>query len=325
MPETSSVRPRRRSRARLAATARIVATLAILAALVVKLSPAEIAGVVRDARPWPLVGAAALMALVQTLVVVKWWWLLRGRGVAADPQLLGRSYFIGNLLTTVLPTAIGGDVYRVYRVTRDTGARTADVSMSVLFERATGYGAMVSLGVLGVAFHIGATSAGVALLAGGLALALLVLAAADRVRLPRLPERHRLRAVVRDRAEVRRLVWMTCFSLGIQALYISSIALIGLAFRIEASWWYWATSVAIVAAATLVPLSLGGLGVRESGFAALLSRQSGSAAAGASVGFALGALLALVSAIALVVLEAASRLEAAPGRAMHPSTSEIEV
>lgn len=323
MPETS-FRRRRPSAARLAAVARIAATIAMLAALVVKLSPAEIAGAVHGARPWPLVGAAALLALVQALVVVKWWWLLRGRDVAAGGQLVGRSYFVGNLLTTVLPTAIGGDVYRIYRVTRDTGARTSDVSMTVLFERATGYGAMASLGALGAAFHVGGAGAGGALLAGGLALTLLALAAADRIWMPRLPARHRLRTVLRDRAELRRLVWITLFSLGIQALYISSIALIGLAFRVEASWWYWATSVAIVAAATLIPLSLGGLGIRESGFAALLSRQSGSAAAGASVGFALGALLAVVSAIALLALEAASRLEVSPGRAASPSTSEAE-
>ena len=325
MRATSSVRQRRiLTRGRLLHTGRVAVTAGVLAALVAKLSPGEILRVVGDARPWPLVSAAAVLALVQTLVVAKWWWLARGRGIVAEGQLLGRSYFRANLLTTVLPTAIGGDVYRIYQVSRDANARTADVTMSVLFERATGYGAMASLGALGAAFHLGGAAAGVALLAAGLLLAPLALVAVDRVWLPRLPAGHRLRTVVRDRAELRRLVWMTMLSLGIQALYISSIVLIGLSFGVEASWWYWAWSVAVIAAATLIPLSLGGLGIRESGFAALLSRQSGSVAAGASVGFALGALLALVSAVALVGLEAASRLQAAPGRTMRPSAREAE-
>jgi uncharacterized membrane protein YbhN (UPF0104 family) len=320
----STRRPRALTRRRLAGLARIAVTAGMLAALVAKLSPRELASVAAGARLWPLAAAAAVMALVQGLVLLKWWWLTRGRGIAASGQLLGRSYFLANLLTTVLPTAIGGDVYRIYRVSRDTGARTADVTMSVLFERATGYGAMASLGALGAAFHFGGAGAGIGLLGAGLLLAPLALLAAGRVWLPRLPSGHRLRTVVRDRAELRRLVWATLLSLAIQALYISSIALIGVAFRVEASWWYWASSVAVVAAATLVPLSLGGLGVRESGFAALLSRQSGSVAAGASVGFALGALLVLVSALALAVLEAASRFETAPERAMRPSAREAE-
>lgn len=328
MPAMPSLeRPRALTHGRIAGAARVIVTAGILVALIAKLSPGEIARAAGDARPWPLAAAAVMMTLVQALVVVKWWWLARGRGIAAGGQLLGRSYFLANLLTTVLPTAIGGDVYRIYRVSRDAGARTADVAMSVAFERATGYTAMASLGALGAAFHFGGASAGAALLAGGLLFAPLALVAVDRVWLPRLPSGHRLRTVVRDRAELRRLVWMTLFSLAIQALYITSIALIGLAFRAEASWWYWAASVAIVAAATLIPLSLGGLGIRESGFAALLSRQSGSAAAGASVGFALGALLALVSALALLALEAASRLEPAPGdglRVSRPSTSEAD-
>ncbi|HWQ29171.1 MAG TPA: lysylphosphatidylglycerol synthase transmembrane domain-containing protein [Dehalococcoidia bacterium] len=325
MRATFSGRRRRiLTRGRLTGAARVAVTAGLLAALVAKLSPGEIARAIGDARPWPFVSAALVLALVQGLVVVKWWWLARGRGIDAGGHLLGRSYFLANLLTTVLPTAIGGDVYRIYRVSRDASARTADVTMSVLFERATGYGAMASLGALGAAFYFGGTGAGMALLAAGLLLAPVALAAVDRVWLPRLPSGHRLRTVVRDRAELRRLVWMTLLSLGIQALYISSIALIGLAFGVEASWWYWASSVAVVAAATLIPLSLGGLGIRESGFAALLSRQSGSAAAGASVGFALGALLALVSAVALVALEAASRLETAPRRAMRASAREAE-
>lgn len=313
------------TRRRLLGAARIVATGAILAALVLKLSPGEIASAVRDARPWPLAAAAITMALVQALVVVKWWWLARGRGISAGATLLARRYVQANLLTTALPTAIGGDVYRVYRVSRDAEAPAADVTMTVLFERATGYAAMASLGLLGAAVHFGGAGGGAAVLAVGAVLGPAALLAADRLWLPSLPAGHRLRTLVRDRAELRRLVWMTLFSLVIQALYISSIALMGDAFRVDASWWYWAATVAVVAAATLLPLSLGGLGVRESGFAALLSREGGSAAAGASVGFALALIIALVSLVAVVVFEIGARLEAAPRRSLSASArSEAE-
>jgi hypothetical protein len=239
-------------------------------------------------------------------VLAKWRWLTRSRGIRISALELARVYFQANVLTTVLPTAIGGDVFRIYRVARQSGSGVADVTMTVVFERATGYGALASLGLIGAAFHFGGMAIGAAV---GIAIAVLAITAtliAARVPFQRLPFLDQLRRVVRDRAELRLLVSMTLFSLVIQAMFISCAALIGVAFRVDVSWQYWAFAVAVVAAVTLVPISLGGLGVRESGFAALLSRQNAPATAGASVGFALGLLVALVSVAVLAALEGAA-------------------
>ena len=79
----------------------------------------------------------------------------RARRATRRCRSVVRAYCIGNLLSNVLPTAVGGDVYRVYRMQREADARAADVTMSVLYERATGYGAMTCLGALGAAFYYG--------------------------------------------------------------------------------------------------------------------------------------------------------------------------
>ncbi len=323
MQGTPDGEPRSSPRQRLLAAARLLATIGILIGLVYRLSPGEIADAAGGARLWPLVAAGALMVPVQALVVVKWRWLVRGRGVAASDRLLTESYFQANLVTTVLPTSIGGDVYRVYRVARETGGAVTDVTMSVLFERGTGYGAMAWLGIVGAGFHFGGVLAGAALLAAGVLAATVALAMAGRVRLPRVPLEHRLRTLARDRTELRRLVLMTAFSVVIQALFISSIALIGVAFRVDASWWYWAFAVATVALATLVPVSLGGLGVRESGFATLLAAEGASGAAGASVGFTLALVVALVSLAAVVVMAIAGRLHRLTSAAGRPQDADL--
>ena len=293
-------------RDRLWAALRLALTAGILAGLIYKLSPGEIARTAGDARPWALVAAALLMAPVQLLVLAKWRWLTRARGIRLSASSLTRIYFQANVVTTVLPTAIGGDVFRIYRVARQSGSGVADVTMTVVFERATGYGAMASLGLIGAAFYFGGVAIGAAAV---IALALAAIAAvliAARVPFNRLPFLAQLRRVVRDRMELQLLVSMTLFSVVIQALFISCAALIGVAFRVDVSWPYWAFAVAVVAAVTLVPVSLGGLGVRESGFAALLSSQNAPATAGASVGFALGLLVTLVSLAVLGALEAAA-------------------
>src|SRR2546423_318500 len=137
-------------RSRTFAAVRVGVSLAIVAGLIYKLSPSELADRIRGSNLLLLLAALALMLLSQLLVIVKWALLLRARDVRAPAPLIVRTYCIGNLLSNLLPGAISGDVYRVYCVHRDAEARTIDVTMSVLYERATGDAAMTCLGGLGV-------------------------------------------------------------------------------------------------------------------------------------------------------------------------------
>jgi uncharacterized membrane protein YbhN (UPF0104 family) len=292
---------------RLFGVIRIAATLAILAGLVYKLSPDELLETVRDADPWLLGAAVALMFAVQGLVIIKWITLLRVRSIRAPLLQVVRAYCVGNLLTTVLPTAVGGDVYRVYRVQRESGARAADVTMSVLYERATGYAAMSCFGALGAAFYFGHPIVGLLVLVAGAIAAGLLAIILPRLPLPAVREDHFLRNLLTDRKELMAVYQMAVFSLIIQALYISTIALTGRAFGADISWWYWAFSTWVVALAVLVPVTLGGLGVRESSFSQLIDRAGGTAAQGASTGFALGLLLIVVNAGGLLLVELAER------------------
>ncbi|MBI5288751.1 MAG: flippase-like domain-containing protein [Chloroflexi bacterium] len=293
---------------RLFAAVRIIASLAILAGLIFKLSPGELSSTFRDADLLLLLAVLGLMVVVQALVVVKWMLLLRARDV--DPPLLQvvRAYCVGNLLSTVLPTAVGGDVYRVYRVQREAGARAADVTMSVLYERATGYAAMTCFGALGAAFYYGNAAIGFLTLAAGASAALVLAFVLPRLPFPAVREDHFLRNLLAHRRELMAVYQMAVFSLVIQALFISSIALTGRAFGAHVSWWYWAFTTWVVAVAVLLPITLGGLGVRESSFSALIKHAGGTAAQGASTGFALGLLLIVVNATGLLAVEVAERL-----------------
>lgn len=289
------------------AVVRVVATVAVLAGLVLKLSPGELTDTFRASNGWMLGAAFALMLVVQALVVVKWVVLLRARDVEAPLAQVVRAYCVGNLLSNVLPTAVGGDVYRVYRIQREANARAADVTMSVLYERATGYGAMTVLGALGAAFYYGSVGIGVLSLAGGAALAVVLAVALPRMPFPSVRHDHFLRNLLAHRRELMAVYQMAVYSLAIQALYISTIALAGRALGIEVSWWYWAFVTWVVAVAVLMPVTLGGLGVRESSFSALAKHAGATAAQGASAGFALGLLLIAANGFGLLALEAAMR------------------
>lgn len=304
---------------RVFAAVRVAVTLAILAGLLIKLSPGDLRDAFADADPLLLIAALALMFIVQAMVVLKWAALLRARGVEPPLTRLARAYCVGNLLSNVLPTAVGGDVYRVYRVQRESGARPADVTMSVLYERATGYAAMTCLGALGASFHFGHPLAGVLALGGGAAAAGALAWLLPRLPFPSVRGDHVLRNLLAHRREMVVVYQAALFSLLIQTLYISTIALSGRALGIELSWWFWAFSTWLVALALLLPITLGGLGVRESSYSNLVSRAGADAASGASVGFVLGLLLIAANGAGLLAVEAwersgatARRLRAAP-------------
>ena len=313
-------------RGRLLGLARVAISLAILAGLIWKLSPGDLRDTISDADPLMLLAAAALMFAVQGLVVLKWLVLLRARDVQAAPLRVARAFCSGNLIGTVLPTAVGGDVYRIYRVQREANARAADVTMSVMYERATGYGAMTCLGALGAAFHYGHALFGVVALAAGAAAALALAWLLPRMPFPALRRDHVFRNLLAHRRELMAVYQMTIFSFAIQGLYISAIAIAGRALGVEVSWWYWAFATWVVALALLLPITLGGLGVRESSYGALIDNAGATAAQGASTGFALAVLLIAANALGLGLIEAAERLGfgAAAPDAGNAALPEIE-
>jgi uncharacterized membrane protein YbhN (UPF0104 family) len=232
---------------------------------------------------------------------------MRARDVHLPFPRLARAYCIGNLLSNVLPTAVGGDVYRVYRVQREANARAADVTMSVLYERATGYGAMTCLGALGAAFHYDHAAIGALALGGGAAAAGVLAYALPRLPFPDVRDDHFIRHLLAHRREMMAVYQMAVFSLVIQALYITTIMMAGRALGIEVSWWYWAFATWVVALVLLLPITLGGLGLREGGYSTLLDRVGATASQGASVGFALGLLLVVSYVLGLLLIEAAER------------------
>jgi len=309
---------------RLFVVVRVVVSLAVVAGLIIKLSPGDIADTVRDADVPLLVAALALMVVSQALVILKWNYLLHTRGLRPPLALVARSYCVSVLLSSVLPTAIGGDVYRVYRVQREPGARAADVTMTVLYERATGYAAMTCTGALGAAFYFGAAWVGVVALAGGALAAAAAYWALPRLPFPVLRPDHVLRNVLSHRGELVAVYQMGMFSLLIQVVYISAIAVAGRAFGAHISWWYWAFAMWVIAIALLLPIAIGGLGLRESGFSALVKHAGATAAQGASTGFALGVLLIASNAIGLGIIEFAERTGRLPRAEPHPEAQAVE-
>lgn len=93
--------------------------------------------------------AVALLLLVFQVAISagKWKLILRSDAVHAPYLLLLKSNFIGNFFSLFLPSSFGGDVYRVISVT-SVNRKLGKTTSSVLFDRATGLFALLSIALL---------------------------------------------------------------------------------------------------------------------------------------------------------------------------------
>lgn len=264
-----------------------------------------------------LLGALCYASAV-ALSALKWGVLLRAAHIQVNLGRLLAYQWVAEFFNNFLPAQVGGDVMRGYAVATDT-RRTADAAASVLIDRFIGLAvfmlaaALASVGMLiwgrpdGVPFtpEQRVTVQLVFLGSGGITLALAgMLVALLSRRLKQLVERILLRLpIVRVAApfwhkvaaafnvyrhEYTALVWAALGSILIVLLTSVNIWLIARAIQpgsitlLEVV----AINPIIVFVSLIIPLSPGGLGVRQGAFAATFALMG----AGSELGFAVGLL-----------------------------------
>jgi hypothetical protein len=217
-----------------------------------------------------VVAAAMLMELV--LSAIKWSWALRIHGLQFAPDYLFRVLCTGYFLNNFLPTAIGGDAYRVYRTLPAEGYRSRALS-AVIVERGTGFGALLALGVLGafaMADNPAARAYLVTVLGGGLA-GVVVLFALRKGALGSLRKRisklsvvdaieHNLQWILRARAE---WLWLVTLSFAFQITSVLIVFWLFIQLGDAVSLEQCALMAAASGIAGLLPLSINGVGLIE--------------------------------------------------------------
>jgi len=288
------------------AALRVTLTLGFFVSLffVFGLTPGRLAGAVGDADGLPLALAFAVLAVVMVLLAFKWYMLAGALNIRTSFSAITRLYFVGTVLNNVLPTAIGGDVYRVYFLSREGNASVKRSLASVIMERATGYAGLLLLAVAAACFYFLGLLPGVAA-----SLALLVVLGLSYPLLGRLrrngsPANDHSWRWWRNRPLTSSLYGIAALSVVQQSLWITVAALLGLAYDANVAWSYWALTVTAVTLLTMLPISVGGLGVREVGYASLLAPVGVDAGRAAAIGLAIGFGPAIVSLAGLVLFMA---------------------
>ncbi len=269
---------------------RLVVSIGLLTLLVTKI---DFEDLVPGNRSLPgtlafLIAGIALMTGSIVLAAWRWQKVLEAFDVRVPLRQLVSHYFAGQFVGNVLPSTVGGDVLRVSRVSRDVGARDTAFA-SVVIERMTGFVALPLLLLVGFLARpdlFGEPNAWIALLCGAGTLLLLgaILFAAGHPSLAGRFKDHenwmryigavhvgvdRLRRAPRDAATV--LAASIAYQLVVVGAVYCAVHTIGLTIPNGAVLAY----VPAVAIAQVVPLSVGGLGIRE-GLLALLFHPLGA-------------------------------------------------
>ena len=260
---------------------RLAATGALMAYAVRDVKWSDLGGHLRNAHwKWWLAGLAASV-LVQVIAGVRWAALARPLGFLRPRRFFIWRFFEGMFFSLCLPSSIGGDVIKAYRV-GDTTSRRLLAGCSVLADRLTG---LAALGVLaGTALATGeyrlglAAALGVALvlLAGVLVAFWLGLQSIDRI-MNLLPESHRARDFLAQLLPYQQRPLLITQAVGwsflVQMGGAVVVALMARTLQVELPLVVWFSVVPLVALLMVLPVSIGGFGMRENAMEFLLGEQ----------------------------------------------------
>lgn len=270
---------RRRLPAWVSLTVRLVATLALMAAALRGIEWAKLTGLFGSIDWWWWVAGFAAGMVVNVVAAVRWARLARPIGFTFPLGYFIWRFFEGQFFSLCLPTSIGGDVVKAYRLADSTHGRLL-AGCTVVADRLAGLAALGVLAgatLLGREWALGGTGTvaiGGLLLSAVLGAVWLAVGSLDKL-LAVFPEPHAARTFIsrllpyqlRPSLMTRAVGWSMLVQMG-GAVSVALIAR-GLGVTLPLSVWF--AVVPLVALAMVLPISIGGVGVREGGLALLLA------------------------------------------------------
>jgi uncharacterized membrane protein YbhN (UPF0104 family) len=241
----------------------------------------------RMVPPSVVVSAVGLFLLGHVVAAMKWRLLVRRPRPAFG--LVLRAHFAGLVANLCLPGVAGGDVVRAGWLIRSIGAAES-VAVASLADRGVDVAAL--LGLVGVgwlllqpgdAMPVPAARPLAVAVAAGLTAGLVLAAALARTRRGGIAGR--LGAAIRVLAgRPHVVVAALALSMAVQATFVLVNVWLGIAIglQVPAAAWFVAWPLAKLIA--LVPISLGGLGVREAALVGLLAPAGANASGTMAVG-----------------------------------------
>jgi len=235
-------------------------------------------------NPWGWAAALVLSIMSQSLCSVRWWTLATALGIRAGVTRVWRLYAEGLFFSLCLPSSIGGDVVKVFRISMTKNGRVL-AALSIAADRLAGLSAILIIGLAAMAGRTlqvsGLATLGIGVLLLGVTCGAVWLGmwAMRRVHAS-LANEGRLAKILsplvpyQDRPGV--LIAAIGQSIVIQLMNASILVALGWGLGLEVPTVAYYSIAPLVALAMALPLSINGVGIRE-GLIVVLLREYGVA------------------------------------------------
>lgn len=217
---------------------------------------------------------ALLLLLAQIgISSFKWQLILRSDGVRMRLSFLIKTYMIGNFISLFLPTSFGGDIYRVLAV-RGVNRDLAKSTSSVLFDRLSGVLALVSIGIFSYLALPDQPYQPIVIICYVLGLAAFLLVSSDRaveiISASQVSLVKKVGKVLSSFRNYRRdprnlaLIVLLSFAFQLNIVLVNKVYTMALGLDVPLSMLL--VIIPLIYLTEILPISINGLGVRESAF-----------------------------------------------------------
>lgn len=268
---------------------KVVLTAALLVFLLVRMDLTEFANVLISADPLLVLIAGLFYFGTVFLSVGRWKAILENFDIHTPVIPLTQICLIGYFFNLFLPSAIGGDFVRAYYLAKRESRGMSTTLTSTLLDRTAGLSALLLIGLISVSIYPisvqGFSLLGLFLLVGaGFAVGITAIfhpgvhryfnAFLKRLHLDTFEEK--LELVYQGLIQLRRnrfaILLVILLSLGVQLLVVIAMWFAARSIGVDVSFNLFLIFIPIVNLATAIPLTINGVGVRESVYYLLFSQ-----------------------------------------------------
>jgi len=254
---------------------------------------AEMVQTLQNAEPSWLIGAVLAFAIILLAGLCRWWLLLRAVGIHLPVWRVGSLFMIGIFFNAFMLGSTGGDVIKMFYIFREAPDKKTSGFVSIIVDRVVGLMALILIALFFVALKFSwLTGDEVAaryvyglifILAGAVGGLGFVSVIAWLDLAQKLPAWIPLRAKFIEVSDALRVYGRTPMVL-LQAFLLSfaghfgmflSFYLLAKAFGAAIAWFSFFAIMPIISVYTSLPITFGGLGVREKLFEDLLGKLAG--------------------------------------------------
>ncbi len=261
----------------------------LLSLLIYQMDGREFLRLISSAKLSLLFPALVLQAFSIVLSIFRWRIILDNFAIQVRFGTLGRLTLIGAFFNLFMPSAIGGDFFRAYYLSKWKGRGMSTTLTTILLERSSGLCALLAIGTLASAWNRmevqGVDTLYFFLVLDALYVTVSVMVFHPRIhlRVKRFFDRFFWREMeaklqlVADgleslRKNVLSLLWTLALSLVIQFFSVVIIWIVGLSIGVQAPFPVFLMFIPLVNLTIMIPFTINGLGLRESAYYLLFAQ-----------------------------------------------------